>query len=226
MEIPEWFEEEDLDGLEPSLRPYLALFTFIFVVGFVFYVHRLKPIEHAILVSTPNTANVEISLSKDFILKWGAIRDGLGSRLESLDYLTDLDARLTEHAFEIEFGVARAFSGGRAELQPEAEEDISKLVQAIYPNLTNERVEIRGYTDDTPIVKNRNIYPTNIELSAVRASAFVRHFVDAGLPAERIQPTGFGATYPKYPNRDDQGEPIKSSQAKNRRLVVRILEVK
>jgi chemotaxis protein MotB len=76
-------------------------------------------------------------------------------------------------------------------------------------------IEVEGHTDTTPI---RNAaYPSNWELSAVRASTVVRLFVESGVQERRLAAVGRGANQPIASNDDPAG------RARNRRVAVTIL---
>jgi chemotaxis protein MotB len=76
-------------------------------------------------------------------------------------------------------------------------------------------VQVEGHTDNQPIRNPQ--YPSNWELSAVRASSVVRLFIDAGVAPERLTAVGFSANVPVASNDTPQG------RARNRRVAVTIL---
>jgi chemotaxis protein MotB len=69
---------------------------------------------------------------------------------------------------------------------------------------------IGGHTDNIPISTNR--YPSNWELSAIRATTVLRYFVRGGMPPNRLTATGYGQSAPLVPN--DSPE----QQTENRRI--------
>jgi chemotaxis protein MotB len=76
-------------------------------------------------------------------------------------------------------------------------------------------VQVEGHTDTTPI--SNALFPSNWELSAVRAASVVRLFIDSGVQATRLSAVGFGSNIPVAPNSDADG------RARNRRVAVTIL---
>jgi chemotaxis protein MotB len=76
-------------------------------------------------------------------------------------------------------------------------------------------IEVEGHTDTTPIANAA--FPSNWELSAVRASTVVRLFVDSGVLERRLAAIGRGANLPIASNDDPIG------RARNRRVAVTIL---
>jgi len=75
-------------------------------------------------------------------------------------------------------------------------------------------VTIEGHTDNTPI--NTFRFPSNWELSAVRASSVVRLFVESGVAAWRLTAAGYGDQRPLSDNTNEEG------RARNRRVTILI----
>jgi chemotaxis protein MotB len=84
------------------------------------------------------------------------------------------------------------------------------------------RIVVEGHTDNIPIYSRD--FPSNWELSAARASTVVRLLESKGLPRTNLRPVGLAETEPISPNTDEQGASIPENQAKNRRIVVKILK--
>jgi chemotaxis protein MotB len=76
-------------------------------------------------------------------------------------------------------------------------------------------IEVEGHTDTTPI--SNPLFPSNWELSAVRASSVVRLFEENGVLAKRLAALGRGANQPLASNDDAEG------RARNRRVAITIL---
>jgi chemotaxis protein MotB len=76
-------------------------------------------------------------------------------------------------------------------------------------------LQVEGHTDDTRI--DTALYPSNWELSAVRASSVVRLFIDSGVAAARLTAVGRASNMPVSSNATPQGK------ARNRRVTVTIL---
>lgn len=122
----------------------------------------------------------------------------------------------------IEMASTSFFKPGTAELLPEA----LPLLKSWADILTKEEfkyffVEVEGHTDDDPI--NTPQFPSNWELSVGRAATVVRNLQDNGVHKFQLKAAGFGEAHPKAPNHDEQGNPIPVNQAKNRRVIVRLL---
>lgn len=105
------------------------------------------------------------------------------------------------------------FTPGSAELAPAA----SSLINQIAPMIKeNERlIQVEGHTDNIAI--HNDVFYSNWELSAVRASSVVRMLSDTGIAEARLSALGFGATQPITENTSEAG------RAKNRRVSIMIL---
>jgi chemotaxis protein MotB len=113
----------------------------------------------------------------------------------------------------VEINASILFTEGDAALAPTARDSLQAVAQLLRddPHL----IEVEGHTDDTPIANPA--FPSNWELSAVRASTVVRLFVDKGIAASRLAAVGRGANQPVASNDDPLG------RARNRRVAVTVL---
>lgn len=80
------------------------------------------------------------------------------------------------------------------------------------------QVGIQGHTDDIPIETAQ--FPSNWELSAVRATTVLRYLIRGGIDPERVTATGYGDSLPIVPN--DTPE----QRAENRRIEFVLEKVK
>lgn len=108
----------------------------------------------------------------------------------------------------IEVNDAVLFQAGRAELSEEGKAVLNALQPALlaHPGA----ITVEGHTDDRPIATAQ--YPSNWELSAVRASVVTRHLIGLGVPANRVRPVGHADTQPRADNATAEG------RAQNRRV--------
>lgn len=118
----------------------------------------------------------------------------------------------TSRGVTIEINDSVLFPAGQAKLQPasmaamRAIADV--LARADFP------VTIEGHTDNLPI--NTPQFPSNWELSALRATTVLRLFNDGGVGAERLTAIGYGDTRPVETNTTVEG------RARNRRVSILI----
>ena len=68
-------------------------------------------------------------------------------------------------------------------------------------------------------------FPSNWELSSLRATTVIRLLDSKGLPHVNLRPMGLADTDPIVPNRDEKGASIPDNQAQNRRIVIRIQRI-
>ena len=65
------------------------------------------------------------------------------------------------------------------------------------------KIQIKGHTDDVPIDSDK--FPTNWELSAARATAVLRYFLDKNVSALRLTASGYADTFPLADNSSELG---------------------
>ncbi|HTD05373.1 flagellar motor protein MotD [Undibacterium sp.] len=119
----------------------------------------------------------------------------------------------TSRGVTIDINASVLFAPGEAKLN----EDSSQALKAIASVLKsdNHSIQVEGHTDNIPI-KN-SIFPSNWELSAVRASTVVRLFSENGVDEGRLTAVGQGPKQPVGPNDTAEG------RSRNRRVTVTIL---
>ena len=122
--------------------------------------------------------------------------------------------RVTEGALGItvEINASVLFSPGDARLAPQAVRALVAVAQILAP--TDFPIIVEGHTDNTPISTPQ--FPSNWELSGVRASSVVRLFVDNGVAANRLTATGYADQRPVVDNASAEG------RARNRRVAITI----
>ena len=104
---------------------------------------------------------------------------------------------------------ASLFKPGKADLQLTARPLLDAVIKVVNKH-PDYKVHIRGHTDDEQISTEK--FPTNWELSAGRATAVLRYFVDKGAEPERMTATGYADTFPLGRNDTVPG------RARNRRV--------
>ena len=111
------------------------------------------------------------------------------------------------------------FAPGKTELTSTGKGVLRNIGQLLNNNdYSDNTVRVEGHTDDQPVEKVRDRYPSNWELSTARACTVVRYLVgSAGVAKSRIYPAGFADTRPLA-----NGKSIDSRQ-KNRRVEITIL---
>jgi chemotaxis protein MotB len=113
----------------------------------------------------------------------------------------------------VEINASVLFREGDAGLAGNANETLRTVAGLLKDD--QHAIEVEGHTDTTPI--RNTAFPSNWELSAVRASTVVRLFVESGVQERRLAAVGRGANQPIGSNDDPAG------RARNRRVAVTIL---
>lgn len=148
-------------------------------------------------------------------LKREKMRDVAGDIMQALQPLVAQGkVRLleTSRGVTIEINDSILFSLGQARLQSES----INALQAVAIVLADSDfpITIEGHTDNVPIATAQ--FPSNWELSAMRATTVLRLFNDAGVGAERLTAIGYGETRPVETNTSVEG------RARNRRVSILI----
>ncbi|RKY56941.1 MAG: flagellar motor protein MotS [Candidatus Neomarinimicrobiota bacterium] len=116
-----------------------------------------------------------------------------------------------------------SFSSGSADLDPRIFPILNKfepmIKKSVFP------IAIEGHTDNVPIFSD--IYPSNWELSAARASQVVRYFINRNIPSDRFQAIGYGDTRPRAPGRTiEEANNTREKMSQNRRVEIFFLTMK
>ena len=119
----------------------------------------------------------------------------------------------TSRGVSVEINASVLFPSGDARLTNES----SQALRAVALVLKDDKhaVQVEGHTDSVPI--NNASFPSNWELSSVRASSVVRLFIESGIAEDRLLAVGHGSTKPVGPNDTVEG------RLRNRRVEVMIL---
>jgi len=123
--------------------------------------------------------------------------------------------RVTQNSrgVSVEINASVLFAPGDAALTEISREALTAV--AILLKNDPHQVQVEGHTDDVPI--SNPLFPSNWELSAVRASSVVRLFIDSGVAPARLTAVGHGANLPVAANTTPEG------RARNRRVAVTII---
>src|SRR2546422_10406806 len=107
------------------------------------------------------------------------------------------------------------FDSGRAEIKPEGKEVLTKVGNVLLA-VKDKQTRTEGYTDSVPIGGAlRQQFPTNWELSAVRATTVLRFLEEkAGVDGKNLAAVGYGPFRPVSSNDPPEGK------AENRRIEI------
>ena len=138
-----------------------------------------------------------------------AIVAELESMIDNTDLSDSLELAYDGDQINLQIDGRFLFESGKAELKDGALIIFANLGQ-LFRQYADYSIAIRGHTD------NRNIktvqFPSNWELSAVRATTVLRYFIRQGMDPERMSATGYADYLPLVDN--DTVE----NRARNRRV--------
>ncbi len=138
----------------------------------------------------------------------------LKSFIEEQDLDAELSIRLDRRGVVIDIQESVLFDLGSAEIKSESKKILDKLY-FIFEKIDKD-IAIEGHTDNLPI--NTQVFPTNWELSALRAIHVLRYFVEFhGADPQKISAIGYGEYRPIVSNETSQG------RSKNRRVNILLL---
>jgi len=101
------------------------------------------------------------------------------------------------------------FNSGSVVLNPLAVPVFDRMSK-IFSDFSDYDINIKGHTDDIPISTRQ--FPSNWELSAIRATTVLKYLVSKGIKPQRLTATGYGDIMPRVPNTADD------NRASNRRV--------
>ena len=157
---------------------------------------------------------------------------------ESLEDI--IENQILENAVEIELGPngisiqipgSSLFASGSADIMTDMAPVIVEISTAITQLLDQSSyhdymIEVEGHTDDEPIGEYSEIFSSNWDLSAIRATGIVELLYNSGIEMDKLKPIARAESIPLLPNRDENGIPIPENRAKNRRVVIKVNKFK
>ncbi|MDH5541458.1 MAG: flagellar motor protein MotB [Nitrospinota bacterium] len=135
-----------------------------------------------------------------------AIREGM---------LDDIKIFIGQDGISVRIDESALFDSGKADIKEKIFpflNGISKIMRSYNFNLL-----VEGHTDDIPI--KSKIFPSNWELSTVRATTVLRKLLEFGVPKERLAAVGYADRKPALENNSPQ------NRKKNRRVEFKFIKV-
>ncbi len=93
------------------------------------------------------------------------------------------------------------FASGQATLRPSAEASLAKVASALQGTYAGRPIHVEGHTDADPIVRTKQEWDDNLELSLARAAAVSRYLEAHGIRPNRSRPAASAPTAPAGPAR-------------------------
>lgn len=109
------------------------------------------------------------------------------------------------------------FASGSASLSKTGSAKLSQLARMLNGDLAGYPVEVQGHTDNDPIIKTKNKYKSNWELSYERAQTVTYQLIKAGISPKRLHASAYGEQHPVKPNSSSSGK------AANRRVEIVVM---
>lgn len=147
---------------------------------------------------------------RDFV----RISSELATYAQELGVTGDISVNMTMEGIIISLSEELTFEPGQVGLRPDVEKVLDKVVELLEP--IDNKVRVEGHTDNIPT--NNPLYPTNWELSVLRAVSVVRYLTETGkLAPDRMQAAGSAEFEPVAPN------DTRANRARNRRVDIIII---
>ncbi len=183
-------------------------------------------------INTPDFERVRESISKEMGAEFHDPKQEFGKFLTNIlqEAGVEKDAVVISDPYgvHVTFNSTLLYDPVSSELRPQSKALLAKLIPVIERQQIKDkkfyRIAIEGHTDSKPLVGG--LYSSNWELSAARAVKVMRMFLDAGFQSRQVTPIGYADTYLSAPARTATGAWDEEILAKNRRVVIRILDPK
>lgn len=205
---------------EPWLISYADMMTLLF--GFFVLMYTLAASE-----SSGSWERIRLEMSKHFggtyADRYKDIKDDIKQLFGKEQLREQIKIESTPEGLKITFRSHLLFAPGRAKFSPRVEGLINATAEVVHRKHQRQKFTliIEGHTDDTPMRGGR--FSSNWDLSSARAISMLSKFEQLNFPMKDIEVRAYGETRPVAKNRNELGEPIKDNQAKNRRVVLRLV---
>jgi chemotaxis protein MotB len=144
------------------------------------------------------------------------IKRGLEGLIENNNLQDQISVTLDTKGVKIEFANVALYQSGSADIKSDAITTLQPVTQVIRETSHNTHmVEVEGHTDDLPI--NTEKFPSNWELSSVRAINVVKYLLTQGIEKERLKAAGYADSRPKE---NKLNLPLDQQREDNRRIVI------
>jgi chemotaxis protein MotB len=106
------------------------------------------------------------------------------------------------------------FESGKASLKNATSTELDHILSVIKQKYADKDIDVVGHTDTDPIVKTKDQWKDNLELSAQRALSVARYLIQHGIAEKQVRAAGCGSARPVASNANAAGK------AKNRRVEI------
>ena len=159
------------------------------------------------------------------------LHDSLEDIIENKKIENAVEIKLGPNGILIQIPGSSLFASGSADIMTDMAPVIVEISTAITQLLDQSSyhdymIEVEGHTDDEPIGEDSEIFSSNWDLSAIRATGIVELLYNSGIEMDKLKPIARAESIPLLPNRDANGIPIPENRAKNRRVVIKVNKFK
>lgn len=206
-----------------KLRELILIFIIITIIGIFLLYHRfyVSPLKNYVLELEKEREVLTEKISKELS---SLIQTFPKEEKETLPEIFEEAKRILSDEFslkeernklEIEILTDEIFEPAGYKISKKGVERLSKLYEFLN-KINFKEIEVGVHTDRTPVKSKEELFPTNWELSARRATEILRYLVQKGVPEEKIYASAYG-----------NSRPVEKSlkielQKKNRRAVFKI----
>lgn len=167
--------------------------------------------EHTVKMQAENSAKMDSLASQisDLEKKLGSKQADSGMSVSSRE----------TGAIVITVAGTTLFESGKADLKDSSHSTLAKVAQTIKEKYPNNFIRVEGHTDSQPVVRNKDKFADNMELSYARAKSVFDYLTGkCSMPASKMYIAGYAANQPiQFP------EKTAADRAKNRRVDIVIL---
>ncbi len=200
------FSEEDT-----TLWSFVDLITLLLILFILFYSHAItqkksaeKDSQKPLPSSETQTQDASLEQLRSQVLQTVSAKDK-----------RDFAVRKDQTRLVLVLGEKIAFNAGDAQLLPNFQPALQQIAGFI-SSQKGYRVAVAGHTDDVPI--NTRQFPTNWELSAIRAVNVAKFLIRHGVHPRRVSIEGYSAYRPLKLNNSTQ------NRQANRRVEITLIK--
>lgn len=155
----------------------------------------------------------ELQELKEAQAEFKELKEKVDQFIKERNIQADIHTVTDERGLVLRFSDQVLFDKAKAELKPDAQ-DVLKKISILLKDIENQ-IRVEGHTDNLRIHTEK--YPSNWELSAIRATNVVKYLQTQGIDGKKLSSVGYGEYRPLVTNKDEE------SRQKNRRVDILIL---